>query len=169
MPFDPSYQSLRGDLYSINQVMTPLTYQIEISIQSNPSWAFLEIVNTCPCSLLCRLETISSMSHMIPPFSSVYIGIDSSDSSSTNGSSPTATHNHLQSHLTNGCRFYLAPFLSDENSNQHSMDIVQLVTHYFQQLTTKTTQWSRPVTIDSKLEDVFLPIPGKPHERRLRT
>jgi hypothetical protein len=87
------------------------------------------------------------MSHIIPPFSSTFIGIDSSETSATNNN-----NNNLQN-LMNGSRFYLSQF---ENSN----NLIQLITNYFQQITTKNTQWSRPVKIDSQLEDVFLPIPG---------
>ncbi|CAF1081939.1 unnamed protein product [Rotaria sordida] len=146
-----TFQSLRGELYSIHQSITNLTNQIEISIHSDPSWAFLQVVNTCSCPLLCRLENISSMSHIIPPFSSSFIGIDSSESSSLNNNN----HNNLQN-LMNGSRFYIAQFLLNENSN----NLIQLITNYFQQITTKNVQWSRPLRIDSQLEDVFLPIPG---------
>ncbi|CAF4472642.1 unnamed protein product, partial [Rotaria sp. Silwood2] len=127
------------------------TSQIEISINLNPCWAFLQVVNTCSCPLLCRLENISSMSHIIPPFSSSFIGIDSPDSSSLNNNN----NNNLQN-LMNGSRFYLTQFLLNENSN----NLIQLITNYFQQITTKNIQWSRPLRIDSQLEDVFLPVPG---------
>ncbi|CAF3398285.1 unnamed protein product [Rotaria sp. Silwood1] len=146
-----TFQSLRGELFSINQLIKTSTSQIEISINSNPSWAFLHVVNTCSCPLLCRLENISSMSHIIPPFSSSFIGIDSPESSS----SLNNNNNNLQN-LMNGSRFYLAQFLLNENSN----NVVQLITNYFQQVTTKNVQWSRPLRIDSQLEDVFLPVPG---------
>jgi hypothetical protein len=56
----------------------------------------------------------------------------------------------------NGSRFYLAQFISNENS----IDPIQLITNYFQQITKKNVQWSRPLKIDSQFEDVFLPVPG---------
>ncbi|CAF2957991.1 unnamed protein product [Rotaria sp. Silwood2] len=146
-----TFQSLRGELFSVNQSIQNPTSQIEISINLNPCWAFLQVVNTCSCPLLCRLENISSMSHIIPPFSSSFIGIDSPDSSSLNNNN----NNNLQN-LMNGSRFYLTQFLLNENSN----NLIQLITNYFQQITTKNIQWSRPLRIDSQLEDVFLPVPG---------
>ncbi|CAM4767409.1 unnamed protein product [Rotaria magnacalcarata] len=144
-----TFQSLRGELFSINQSMKSPTSQTDIIINTNPSWAFLHVVNTCACPLLCRLENISSMSHIIPPFSSSFIGIDSSEPLSMNN------NNNLQN-LMNGSRFYLAQFLLNENAN----GLIPLITKYFQQITTKNVQWSRPLKIDSQLEDVFLPIPG---------
>jgi len=144
-------QSLRGKLFSINQSIKTPTSQIDISIHSNPSWAFLQVINACSCPLLCRLENISSMSHIIPPFSSTFIGIDSLESTSMN----INNNNNLQN-LMNGSRFYLAKFLSNENTN----NLIQLITNYFQQTTTKNVPWSRPIKIDSQFEDVFLPIPG---------
>lgn len=94
------------------------------------------------------------MSHIIPPFSSTFIGIDSSELSSIN-SSPTTTNINLQN-LMNGSRFYLAQYQLNENS----IHPIQLITDYFQQITTKNIHWSRPIRIDSQFEDVFLPIPG---------
>lgn len=156
--FDPSYPSLRGDLFSANQSIRTSTTQMEICIQSNPSWAFLQLVNTCPCSLLCRLENISSFSHIIPPYSSAFIGIDSSELSPINNTN-SANHYHLEN-LMNGSRFYLAQFPSQENKDEFDDGVFQTMTNYFQHLTTKTVQWSRPVKIDTQLEDVFLPVPG---------
>ena len=116
-------QSLRGDLYSVNQILKNPTNQIEISINSNPSWAFLQVINACSCTLLCRLENISTMSHIIPPFSSTFIGIDSLESPLINNN-----NDNLQN-LMNGSRFYLSQFLINENSNT----LTQLITDYFQQ------------------------------------
>jgi hypothetical protein len=93
------------------------------------------------------------MPHIIPPFSSTFIGIDSFDLSSMN-------QINNQQNLMNGSRFYLALFSSNENNNDNSNNLIHLITNYFQQITTKIVQWSRPVKIDSQLEDVFLPIPG---------
>jgi hypothetical protein len=56
----------------------------------------------------------------------------------------------------NGSRFYLAQYKLNENL----INSIQLITNYFQQITTKNVQWSRPIKIDSQFEDVFLPIPG---------
>ena len=125
-------------------------HPIDILINSNPSWAFLQVINACACPLLCRLENISSMAHIIPPFSSVFIGIDSLDLS-TMANTPNNSQN-----LMNGSRFYLAQFPLNDNTTS----LIQLMTNYFQETTSKKTQWSRPVRIDSQLEDVFLPIPG---------
>ncbi len=90
------------------------------------------------------------MSHIIPPFSSTFIGIDSAELS------PMNTNNNNLQNLMNGSRFYLAQFISNENLTNS----IQLITDYFQQITTKTVQWSRPIKIDSQFEDVFLPVPG---------
>lgn len=147
-----TFQSLRGELFSIYQSLKLPTNQIEISIHSNPSWAFLQVINACSCPLLCRLENVSSMSHIIPPFSSTFIGIDSSELSPIN--SPN-NNNNLQN-LMNGSRFYLAQFTLNDNL----VNPIQLITNYFQQITTKNVHWSRPIKIDSQFEDVFLPIPG---------
>ncbi|CAF4680456.1 unnamed protein product, partial [Rotaria magnacalcarata] len=70
------------------------------------------------------------MSHIIPPFSSSFIGIDSSEPLSMNN------NNNLQN-LMNGSRFYLAQFLLNENAN----GLIPLITKYFQQITTKNVQW----------------------------
>ena len=93
------------------------------------------------------------MSHIIPPFSSTFIGIDSPESTTIN--SNTTNNNNLQN-LMNGSRFYLAQFLPNDTPNH----LFQLITNYFQQTTTKNVPWSRPIKIESHLEDVFLPIPG---------
>jgi hypothetical protein len=92
------------------------------------------------------------MSHIIPPFSSTLIGIDSAELSPMNSNHTT---NNLQN-LINGSRFYLAQFMSNENFTNS----IQLITNYFQEITTKNVQWSRPIKIDSQFEDVFLPVPG---------
>ncbi|CAF1038544.1 unnamed protein product [Adineta ricciae] len=145
-----AFQSLRGELFSIHQSIRTPTSQIELTVHSNPTWAFLQVINSCACPLLCRLENLSSMSHIIPPFSSAFIGIDSPESTTANSNANT-----LQN-LVNGSRFYLAQFLPNEQPNH----IIQLITNYFQQTTTKNVPWSRPIKIDSQFEDVFLPIPG---------
>jgi hypothetical protein len=90
------------------------------------------------------------MAHIIPPFSSTFIGIDSSELSTN------STNNNNLQNLMNGSRFYLAQFISNENFTNP----IQLITNYFQQITTKNVQWSRPIKIDSQFVDVFLPIPG---------
>lgn len=109
------------------------------------------MVNSCSCPLLCRLENISSMAHIIPPFSSSLIGIDSPEPFSIN----TNNNNNLQN-LMNGSRFYLSQFFLNENSN----GVISLITKYFEQVSTRNVPWSRPLKIDSQLEDIFLPIPG---------
>lgn len=141
-----SYQSLRGELFSFHQTIASPSQQIDLTIHSNPSWAYLQIINACPCPLLCRLENISSMSHIIPPLSSVFIGIDSS-----NSLNPNSGQNFI-----NGSRFYLAQFTINDNA----FNPIQLISQYFQQITSKTVQWSRPIRIDAQFEDVFLPVPG---------
>ncbi|CAF1476013.1 unnamed protein product [Adineta steineri] len=151
-----SFQSLSSELFSINQYVKTPTSQIDISINSNPSWAFLQVINSCSCPLLCRLENISSMSHIIPPFSSTFIGIDSPDSTTINNTTANNNNNNNLQNLMNGSRFYLAQFLPNDTPNH----IFQLITNYFQQTTTKNVPWSRPIKIESHLEDVFLPIPG---------
>jgi len=145
-----NYQSFVGEFYSIHQLIDSQTNQINISIYSNTSWAFLQVVNSCSCPLLCRLENISSMSHLIPPFSSAFIGIDSMDSLQTN-----SNQNNLEN-LLNNSRFYLAQY----QANEFTSDPIQLMTKYFQQITNKTVQWSRPLKFDAQFEDVFLPVPG---------
>jgi hypothetical protein len=92
------------------------------------------------------------MSHIIPPFSSTFIGIDSSELSSIN----TNNNNDNLQNFMNGSKFYLAQFQLNENL----INPIQLITNYFHQITTKNVQWSRPIRIDSQFEDVFLPIPG---------
>lgn len=148
--FDHSYQSLRGELFSVHQSFRSSTCQQEIVLQFNPSWAFLQLINSCPCSLLCRLENLSSFPHVIPPYSSVLLGIDSSELSAN-------SNQYIIDNLMNGSRFYLAQYHNQEPKDLH---LIQSMTKYFQQITTKSIPWSRPMKIDVRFEDVFLPIPG---------
>ena len=90
------------------------------------------------------------MSHIIPPYSSSLIGIDSFESPLGNSNNNNNTN---PQNLVNGSRFYLAQFSLNENST----DLSQLISNYFHQV---TIQWSRSLKIDLQLADVFLPIPG---------
>lgn len=135
------HQSFRSQLFTVDQFLEDSTNRIIVSVEFHSNAPLLQIVNASENCFLSRAENFSILPDFIPPFSTVFIGIDSSQ---------TATNVEI---FTNGTRFFMGNFQLQDS-------LPSSIGHFFRNATDPKFAWSRPMKIDANLTDVFLPIPG---------